>query len=94
MKSFIVAAGLLVMGATSAVAQFYPAAPPGPPRYDRGVHRYDERFHDVCHRKSFRLHEFERRSARDGRITRDEARTIRDLERDLRRTCGGLRYRG
>jgi hypothetical protein len=41
-----------------------------------------------------RLHDFERRAARDGRIDRSERQIIRDLERDLDRSCGRYRHRG
>jgi hypothetical protein len=86
MKSLILAAGLLAIGATAASAQYAP--------YSSGEHRYERRFHDACQSKSIRLHDYERRAARDGVITPGERRTIRDLQRDLDRTCGGYRHRG
>ena len=89
MKSLLMAAGLIAAGltsggfvaatATSALAQPYP---------------YATRNHDFCQDKARRLHDFERRAASDGRIDRREQRTIEALRRDLRRTCGGFRWRG
>ena len=86
MKTFIAAAALIAVGATTASAQFAP--------YRRDFHPYEARHHDVCQQKSRRLHDFERRAARDGRIDRRERAIIEALERDLNRTCGGFRHRG
>jgi hypothetical protein len=60
----------------------------------REDHPYERRYHSVCQDKSQRLAQFERRSSRDGFISPRERETIRALERDLARTCGGYRYRG
>lgn len=88
MKALIIAAGLLAIGATSASAQFAPRP------YLKNEFPYAERHHSVCQEKAFRLHNYERRAASDGRIDRRERETIRALERDLARTCGGYRHRG
>jgi hypothetical protein len=98
MKNLLIAAGMLAVSASAASAQFGPPpfrgpAPP-PPGYDRSIHPYEGRHHRVCQEKSFRLHQFERRAASDGRLDRRERAIIRDLERDLARTCGGHRHRG
>jgi hypothetical protein len=98
MKKILTAIGLLAISATAASAQFGPPpfrgpAPP-PPGYDRGIHRYEPRHHNFCQEKAIRLNQFERRAASDGRIDRREREIIRELERDLRRTCGGYRHRG
>lgn len=82
MKALIIAAGLLAIGASSASA------------YDgwhKDRHPYAKQHHSVCQDKAERLHKFEARSARDGRLSRSELRTIEDLKRDLGRTCGGFR---
>ena len=98
MKSLLAAVGLLAATATSASAQFGPppfrGPPPSAPGYDRSIHPYEGRHHRECQEKSFRLHQFERRAAADGRLDRRERAIIRDLERDLARTCGGFRHRG
>ncbi len=99
MKIMLAAIGLLAVTATTASAQFGPGPfrggpPPSPPGYDRGIHPYQGRNHRVCQEKSFRLHQFERRAAADGRLDRRERWIMRDLERDLARTCGGFRHRG
>jgi hypothetical protein len=83
MKYVLLAASLLAVGATSASAQ----------GWNREHHPYAQRHHNVCQSKAIRLHDFERRSARDGIITPSERRTIRALESDLARTCGGFRHR-
>jgi hypothetical protein len=92
MKSFILAAGLVVIGATTASAQFYPV--PQRAVFNRDHHPYQARHHDGCQSKAIRLHDYERRSARDGVITFNERRTIRDLQRDLDRSCGRYRHHG
>lgn len=88
MKTVLAAIGLLAIGVSTAAAQF------GPPPWRRDEHPYAQRHHRVCQEKAFRLHEFERRAASDGRLDRRERFIIRDLERDLARTCGGHRHRG
>jgi hypothetical protein len=45
-----------------------------------------------CEEKARRLHGYEHRSARDGVITREERHTIRALQDDLARSCGGGRW--
>jgi hypothetical protein len=98
MKIMLAAIGLLAVTATSASAQFGPGPfrgpPPPAPGYDRGIHPYEGRHHRSCQEKSWRLHQFERRAAADGRLDRRERAIIADLERDLRITCGGHRHRG
>jgi hypothetical protein len=86
MKSLIIAVGLLAVGATTASAQYG--------GWNRDSHPYERRHHSVCQDKAERLHRYERRSARDGRIDRREQATIEALRRDLGRTCGGFRWRG
>ena len=86
MKSIVLAAGLLVVGASAASAQYA--------RWDRGAYPYEERHHLVCQEKAFRLHEFERRAARDYVYTPREREIIRELRFDLDRTCGRFRWRG
>ena len=86
MKTLIVATALIAVGATAASAQYAP--------YRRDLHPYEARHHEVCMQKAHRLHDFERRAARDGRIDRRERAVIEALERDLNRTCGGFRHRG
>lgn len=98
MRHLFAAIGFLAVTATSASAQFGPppfrGPPPPPPGYDRSIHPYEGRHHRVCQEKSFRLHQYERRAAADGRLDRRERFIIRDLQRDLARTCGGFRHRG
>jgi hypothetical protein len=85
MKKLLIAAfGLLAVGTTTASAQ----------GWNREHHPYERRHHNVCLDKAARLHQLERRSARDGIITPSERRTIRARESDLARTCGGFRHRG
>lgn len=88
MKSLMIAAGLLIVGATAASAQYAPAP------WSRGNHPYAERHHATCQDKAFRLHNYERRSGRDGHIDRRERMTIEALRRDLDRSCGRFRHRG
>ncbi len=87
MKNLIIATGLLAISATAASAQFAPRP------YTPGQHTYERRNHRECEDKAYRLHQFERRAASDGRIDRRERAIIAQLERDLRITCGGHRYR-
>jgi hypothetical protein len=86
MKYAILAASLLALGASASTASAQ--------GWNRDSHPYAQRNHNVCQSKAIRLHDFERRSARDGIITPSERRTIRALESDLARTCGGFRHRG
>jgi hypothetical protein len=86
MKSFMLAGALLVLGASAASAQYAP--------WQQGAYPYARRHHHVCQEKARRLFQYERRAASDGRISRSEREVIRDLERDLNRTCGGYRHRG
>ena len=86
MKTLIAAAALLAIGATTASAQYAP--------HRADIHPYAARHHSVCQSKAIRLHDYERRAARDGRVDRRERETIRALERDLDSTCGRFRHRG
>ena len=86
MKAVLAAAALLVAGASAASAQHAP--------WQRGLYPYEARHHSVCQDKAFRLHQFERRAAADGRISWRERQIAESLRRDLRRTCGGWRWRG
>lgn len=96
-KTFGIAAGLLVAGVTSAAAQSITlrlGPPPPAPVWRQDFHPYARRHHDVCHRKAWRLREYERFAASDGRIGRREQREIVALRYDLDRTCGRWRWRG
>jgi hypothetical protein len=86
MKYVILAASLLALGASASTASAQ--------GWNREHHPYAQRHHHACQDKAARLHQYERRSARDGIITPSERRTIRALESDLARTCGGFRHRG
>lgn len=86
MKKYLVAAAILVAGATTASAQRVEWRP--------GFHPYARHHHNVCSVKAERLHRYERRSAADGRLSWRERRDIIALRRDLDRTCGGWRWRG
>lgn len=86
MKALIIAAGLIVAGATSATAQYNP--------WVRGQYPYAQRYHNICQAKAQRLHAFERRAVADRQLTFQERRTIRALQYDLDRTCGRYRWRG
>jgi hypothetical protein len=85
-KIIITALSLLAVTATVGSAQAQ--------GWRRDEHPYEQRHHRVCQDKAQRLHQYERRSSRDGVITPSERRTIRALESDLARTCGGYRHRG
>jgi hypothetical protein len=87
MKKIILAAALVVVGATSASAQF--ARSP----WRQGEHPYAERRHKACQDKAWRLREFDRRAAADGRVSPRERRIHDALRADLDRTCGGFRWR-
>ena len=86
MKTLIIAAAVIAAGATGAAAQYGPWA--------RGAHPYEQRHHNVCQEKAHRLHDYERRALRDGRLSNGERQSIAVLQRDLDRTCGRYRYRG
>ena len=86
MKTLIASAALLAIGTSTASAQYAP--------YHKDSHPYEMRHHAVCQQKAIRLHDYERRAARDGRIDHRERETIRALERDLDATCGRYRPRG
>lgn len=97
MKSLGIAAGVLVAGIATASAQSItlrlgptPAAPVWAP----GLHPYAKRHHAVCHDKAWRLHQYERAAASDGRVSSRERREIASLQADLDRTCGRYRWRG
>jgi hypothetical protein len=97
MKKLALVAGLLAVGAVDASAQsvtFRAGPQPPPPRYERNAFPYEARRHDICQRKAWRLNQFERAAAADGRLSRSERREIADLQVDLDRTCGKFRYRG
>jgi hypothetical protein len=83
MKNIIIAASLLTISAGAASAQGWHSG-----------HGYERRHHAFCQEKAQNLHQYERRSARDGIITPNERRTMRALEADLAKTCGGYRWRG
>jgi hypothetical protein len=88
MKSLVLAAGLLALGASAASAQYSGG-------YHRDHHPYAQRHHSVCQDKAIRLHGYEARALRnDGRLDRRERATIDALKRDLDRTCGRYRHRG
>jgi hypothetical protein len=84
MKKFVIAIGLLAVGATAASAQ----------GWRRDLFPYEQRHHSVCQDKAQRLHRHERRAAADGRLSRWELEDIAALRRDLDRTCGRFRWRG
>ncbi|MEQ1615586.1 MAG: hypothetical protein ABL904_22760 [Hyphomicrobiaceae bacterium] len=86
MKKLILAAALVVVGATGASAQHAP--------WRSGDHPYAQRHHSVCQTKARQLHGYENRASSDGRLSWRERRTIESLRSDLRRTCGGFRWRG
>ena len=99
-----VAAGLMALGSTAAMAQYgkpppnyqpvYIPSPPPPPVYSRGEHHYDQRHHAACHDKAFRLHHYERHLAKEHYVSPREHAILVRLKRDLDRTCGGYRWRG
>jgi hypothetical protein len=72
---------------------FVPVPPPQRSGWTRNEHPYQARHHRECQEKSHRLHSYERHAADDGYISPRERRVIRDLQRDLDRTCGGFRWR-
>ncbi|MGE0699400.1 MAG: hypothetical protein AB7O57_09920 [Hyphomicrobiaceae bacterium] len=85
MKKLAIAVGLLGLLATTASAQPVPA-------WEKGRHPYARQHHGVCIDKARRLHGYERRAERDGRLSRGERQTIAALQRDLDRTCGRFRW--
>lgn len=94
-KKLGLAAVLLVAGVGAAAAQSItlrlgpqPPAPGWGPSYPYARHH-----HDVCQRKAWRLHQYERHAAADGRLSRHERAEIGELRRDLDRTCGRYRWR-
>lgn len=96
-KKLGLAAGLIVVGMVPAVAQsvtlrFGPTPPA--PVWRQDAYPYARRHHEVCHRKAWRLREYERYAASDGRISGREQREINSLRYDLDRTCGRWRWRG
>ena len=96
-KNIVLAAGLLAVGAAEASAQsiqFRIGPPPPPPRYERNAFPYEARRHDDCQRKAWRVNQFERYAASDGRLSWSERRELDLLRRDLDRSCGRARWRG
>ena len=97
MKKLALVAGLLACGAVDASAQsitlrFGPQ--PTPPIWVPGAFPYEVRRHDVCQRKAWRLREYERFAAADGRLSWRERRELNALRYDLDRSCGRFRWRG
>ncbi len=95
MKKLALVAGLLACGAADASAQsltlrFGPQPPP--PRWERNAFPYEARRHDICQRKAWRLREFERFAASDGRLSGRERRELDALRFDLDRSCGRFRW--
>lgn len=84
MKAVILAAGLVVIGASAASAQSV---------WRKEEYPYAQRHHAMCQAKARQLHDYERRAAADGRLSWRERRTIESLRRDLDRTCGRFRWR-
>jgi hypothetical protein len=94
MKKLALAVGLLTVGAAAASAQsvqFRVGPPPPQPTWNKGGFPYEARRHDRCQKQAWRLREYERFAASDGRISWRERREIASLRADLDRTCG--RYR-
>ncbi len=98
MKSKLaLAAALLVAGVASASAQsltFRIGPQPSFGVWNPGAYPYARDRHDVCQRKAWRLREFDRHAAADGRISRSERREHDELRADLDRSCGRYRWRG
>ena len=86
MTTLIIAPGLIVAGVSAASAQYSP--------YRKEAFPYAQKHHSVCQDKARRLYSYERRAKADGRLSFRERLTVRSLERDLARTCGGYRHRG
>ncbi len=89
MKSLILAAGLIAVGATAASAQYG-----GYGGWQRSQHPYEARHHSVCQSKARELWGYERRATSDGILTRHERTKMARLRNDLDRTCGRFRWRG
>ncbi len=83
MKALIIAAGLLALGASGASAY---------EGWSKEKHPYVQKHHSVCQDKAARLHNYEMRAAKDGRLSWRERRTLEALKRDLNHTCGGFRH--
>lgn len=81
MKSLILAATLIGIGATAVSAE--PWAYP-----------YERKHHKVCQAKAQELHRYEHRAGADGHFDKREMRTIEALRRDLGATCRGYRWKG
>lgn len=93
-KNLVLAAGLLAVGAVEASAQsvqFRIGPQPPPPEFRRDAFPYEARRHGDCQRKAYRLREYERYAASDGRLSFRERREIDSLRRDLDRSCGRFR---
>ena len=67
---------------------------PPAPVWAPGAYPYARPYHGVCHRKAWRLREYERFAASDYRISPREQREIAALRYDLDSTCGRWRWRG
>jgi hypothetical protein len=72
---------------------FVPVAVPTIPAWSTDRHSYPRSRHRECHQKAHNLHSYERHAADDGFLSPRERMTIRTLQRDLDRTCGGHRWR-
>lgn len=108
LKTIGLAAALLAAGIASASAQYRPgpgpgpgpgarpwdAPPPPPPAWSQGANPYARHHHGECHRKAWRLRQYERYATADGRLSWGERRELAALRRDLDRTCGRYRWRG
>lgn len=81
MKTVVIAAALLGIGATAASAE--------PWNYP-----YERRHHQMCQAKAHELHRYEHRAGADGHFSKHELRTIEMLRRDLNGTCRGFRWKG
>lgn len=97
MKKLAIVGALLVAGTAGATAQsitlrFGPQ--PKPQVWAPGLFPYQARYHDVCMRKAWRLREYERFAAADGRLSWRERRELNSLRYDLDRTCGKFRWKG
>lgn len=96
-KNLVIAAGLMAVGAAEASAQsiqFRIGPPPPPPQWNRDVFPYEQRRHSDCQRKAWRVNQFERYAASDGRLSWRERRELDSLRYDLDRSCGRARWRG
>jgi hypothetical protein len=94
MKKLALVAGLLAVGAVEASAQsvtFRVGPQPQVPTWKRDAFPYEARRHDRCQKQAWRLREYQRFAASDGRVTWRERREIASLQNELDRTCA--RYR-